>query len=402
VKIILTFLVLQLIFAHVDGQLRGKIVNEKGDPLEGVYVFSHMVQFKHAISDKAGEFTVRIDKNSNYELSFFSIDHADTFLTVTPSDSLIHISLSNRLANEKNQIVKIENAGIVNIVDYAIDDLASKIPTNAHQLKFFLRVISVNEGVVVGLLEASVQINDPGYISKKPVTIAVDQLRIATSRDSSKVMPVRIKNSFISFNPLYRGYESSHMRLIRKHGTVLNSPRDFVKDTDFRIVRHIRLEANDYIDVYFQKGKGTFSENGFIRIDTKKKSIKEYKRTLFIDDEVNDEIEIKLVERNEAYYPTYIRTYQISPNLIPKIGRSFTYNISEYFIEEFNVKIPNTNIESREPTPFAGRYVYNPTFWDNYDMLKKHPISENSMFRIFGVTSESMEKDFLENSKERY
>ncbi|MCW5911487.1 MAG: hypothetical protein KIT62_10450 [Cyclobacteriaceae bacterium] len=399
-KMTVILLMFQIIFSQVNGQLKGKIVNEDGEPIEGVYIFSYRSQFKHTFSDREGVFAIYFEKrNTNCELLFYSANYADTLLTVTPSDSLIYLKLSKRAAYERQHIAEIEDAGIVNVVENAIEDLSSKVPTSSHQLSAFLRVISTNKGFAVGLMEASIRIDDPGYSSKKPVAIVVDQLRVSMSRDSSLVMPVRIKNPFISFNPVYRAYESSHVRLIRKHGTVLSSSRDFVKDTNFFIVRHVRHDSNNYVEVYFEKSAGTFSENGFLRINAQNKSIKEYKRTLFTDDEVIDEIELKLARRDDAYYPTYIRTYQIAPNLIPGVGKTFTYNISELFIERNDIRTHGIHIEPREPMPFAGRYVYNPDFWENYNMLKKHPISGDTGLLFIEWTKDSMEKEFIANSK---
>lgn len=101
-----------------------------------------------------------------------------------------------------------------------------------------------------------------------------------------------------------------------------------------------------------------------------------------INDSVASHDFIQYKRFDDKYYPAYVYFYGMIPDMVSKIDdKNFYGHEAELMVNDIATRrkdydrIKTRNLMSKSKTLWDLEYVYNPTFWENYNLLLDHPLN---------------------------
>lgn len=296
-----------------------------------------------------------------------------------------------------------------NIVEGAFGRLRKNYPDRPHQLEGFYRKIFTKENECTYMEEASILIEDRGYMTDHTLSrLKVNSFRCSILWDEQDSLMAIIEkktklkaamSTNMAVHPLKRSYENYYLRMLGIPSTRFhhNKFRKGRKDTyRFKLMDTI-ISGNDTIyQIAFTAIPGPSPLPGatYLKINKKDHAILEYR---FSQNDGGFVQLVKFQKRSGTYYPQMIR------NTYPRGFVDREYETKREVIETIwfgapeikNLKkIKRKDAVDRSNLTLQYEKVYDPTFWENYQMPKKYPLSQ--LLRKDLEKNMTLEQQFME------
>lgn len=374
-------------------------------PIESAYIYirdtpvgvasSSLGQFELNIPDALIDSTITISC-LGYKTQFYPVN----VLKVLQSPILLAESVSilgDFVVTEHSDSGRI-------VLKKAIANIEKNYPRKKHLLEGFYRELSIKDTTYTRLIEASILIQEPSYsrvsFDKRNLDIQKSRVQIQEMRKSEDfrtydMMGKAMKLLLGSRNDMYEILEDNYIRFL---GT---KSEHFLSDkflTDYKIYISGRTEL-DGEPVYVVKLKSTqdlfFIREVIFYIDVNDYAFLKIEYSMLINGS-NEKLKKssivgKYLYHSEVYYrkiehayvPFLIRTQKYANNTNPLVKSDggtalqytdLTFSLTDFSDKDFS-KIKRKEMESKSTDINEIEWIYNKTFWENYNVIKLHPVN---------------------------
>lgn len=390
-----------------QSNISGKVTDEKNNPVAYASIVFKLGQ-KGLATDIEGRFSFICNENDltdsvyitvmGYERKTLSVSSLlqTAVVTLQPkSYELFTISVSAKEAE--------------NIVRKAVQKITENYPQQPYFIPVFFRQFHRENGKAARLIEAALNVYDPGYVTPQSVLLK-EQFEVIELRRSN----VFEKNGFTHDDHIIDLFKQNLVHYPRE--TILNLSaidffhfeKDEIQHSDTVIC--IKFSYQNPSDPKTRWGKLYINTMDFaiLRMEENTGKNKNYNPMLgaanksewhFTEGEMV--VNYKLV--SGKYFLDSI-SFFYRHNIISKVFGTTDFTVDEYF--NFWTGIPdlvdvpdNMNNKHFQKTGnlYSKKYNYNPEIWNNYELVLKHPLNPT-------ITSEfekntKLEEQFLNNGE---
>lgn len=342
---------------------------------------------KGTVCNENGEFILNTDLNETLVISIIGFEQKMLPVKSLTSKENLKIYLTPKQYQLKD--VSILAITPLEIIQNAVSNIKNNYPTTPSSLSGFYRETIVDNGEYTRLVEAAIDIYDPGYITKKN-----------KQNETTKLIAVRTS---YNLSPVFKGLrynglsELFNRNLVKYNGDFLNKENfpnykyviDSVTVLNNEPVYVISFSPNENLKMVLSEGSIFIRRKDFaiLQINYGVKKNAKY----WSDQSFNDtlkwntnyiEVVLKLEEKNHLLYLNYVsKKYE---NVYYKNLRSTPSYISTTFSELMINDIKTDKIKpaddfedmNKKKDIFVQKTSYDSLFWNNYNVIKNTLLQE--------------------------
>lgn len=402
-KFVTTLFFLLLINVSVRAQehrnLKGKIVDAK-DSTPVAYCNIYLAgQYYGTHSNEGGNFELNYKAQEQDTLIISSVGYKTIKIALSKSfsiDSLFFLDRAQHVLDEVTITAKRDSASF--LVGKAISMISRNFPTKKFYQEAFFRELVLRDSTYVRLIEAAIEIQDPGYDAQpEKIRVRVKEIRKSDDFLEYDAYTKVHEKLYGDRNNLYECLKSDFVRRSVFDGFKFLS-ENFVNTFSFEI-REFFFEENDKFCVinYESLHKGALQEYGSITINMRNFAIvkmeytnglissvsDEIRHSFFYDGHVYKKFVVSFREIEGKYFLDYINCFTpVSKAWVTdnsQGGESLQYFQCSLFVTNVITKnkemekIRIKDSESREVDLYGKDWTYNQSFWKDYNFVVINP-----------------------------
>jgi hypothetical protein len=396
-------------------QLSGIIVDGLDEkPLVNAYIYVKNFSMFNTLSDGNGLFNFSIPQAIKSDTIVVSLlGYSKVQMPIYRfSEFEKKIRLEPSLINLSEVIITPDDHSLEEFLTKAIDKIEDNYPNKKHQLSGFYRKVSFNNEDFTNLVEAAVTVQDVGY--QKPtdfIKFRIDELRQGDDLemvDSSFVyLKEKIRESIKkggvepkSLNDLISTYNDNFIRIAFEPKTYFGKDGGkFLGIPELPMYHALVGEEIIGKDTIYQisfSNQDPPSGKSYLKINTRNHAIVEYQMDVLNGD---FQVFVKFQEYENRYYPEIIelRTLRFVNWDVGNHNMDIHTFIFDSLKTEGIKKISKKETQKVDEKISGQEFEFHPEFWNNYDLVKKHPL-DSSIIRSL-ERYKSLHNQFKGNAK---
>jgi hypothetical protein len=351
--------------------VNGKILDDKGKSVPFVSILNKAI-LKFSMADSAGNFSIQGNKGDSL---LFSCIGFETGNWVIKQTGLIQVTLKSKTYSISG--VTFEEMKAENLLRSAIRKFSKNYPQKPYTYQAFFRQSHQENKKWVRLVEADLQVLDPGYTGEEKMLVR----EMRRSR-------VYERNKDIHGDHLAELFEENSVHYPARFFTnPFNLGRyrfkfdtTFVSDSVSRILFFLSLPdelklTKGYIDISLKDTAilQTFSKT----TPNKNFALERYDRSNWKFNEGS--VAVKYQKIHSKYFLSSIQFYY-EHDIYNPVFKTFDFKVKEYFdLWVYQVDLIQTGLPSEKfsflSNLYRRQYDYNAAFWENYSPILKYPLS---------------------------
>lgn len=361
-------------------QVTGRIVSkENGEPVVHALVRLQCHYNYFTTSNASGSFRFHIPPRFRYDSIVISSAGFETLTLSQLAFAGSNVWYLNQAPDSMD--IRLENIVGMQLRLIAEDAITSSkkfLPDERHELRALARITTSRKGRPYSLMEADISMYDDSYsFDPRLAAIRINHLRQTQDNDSIRYIVPHDHPDVSSFNPFYRAYESSLIRVAGKFGTVFNDARLFGGDKTFRLM-DVRKSGDQILLTILFSGNygasGSITEFGYLTVDLHSRLLTGFERALYDNDVLIEKVVVDFARHEGRLFPKSIVSVGRKPGQITGLEYPMFEQRELYVYLIKNLKrIPERNIENRMRTAQSNSNKYDERFWEDYAQLKRHP-----------------------------
>ncbi len=395
-------------YVYVSGSVYDSI---SGFPIESAHVYFQDKPLG-TVTSRLGFFELNIPLYYlNQQLTISSMGYRSAKLAISSSQHKLILLLSpvSTLLNEIMIRDKIDSGRI--ILKKAINAIEENYPRKKHSIEGFYRELSIRDTTYTRLIEAAIIVQENGYNRKaydketldvKKSRVQIIELRKSDDGRTYDNMGFALNVIFGEKNDLYEILEDNYIRFLGMKSPHFLSD-NFLKDYDIslkgvtemngQIVYIVSLTSSP--DLFFIREVDFYinqMDNAFLRIENSSliNSKNEEMLRSAIDRRYLYHSDISYRKIGSKYIPYTINTQKYASNTNPLRNTSngrelqymdLTFLLTNYEEDSFD-RITKRDAESTDTDINKIEWTYNDLFWDRYNMIILHPLSQRAVSNL--------------------
>jgi hypothetical protein len=396
--------------------LKGKILNQiDSSPISYVQISLKKSDIG-TITNQNGEFELKIDSSAiNDSLVIQHISFASKIICVKEflknQDSIINLELNTYLLDEVN-IVSTDSLRI--IVYKALKKIRRNYPNKIHYMSAYFRETTFDHSnKAKSLTEAAFDIQDKGILSSKSnLKIRINEMRRSNNSNTYSLFSKLLDKYFGKSNEIYNTLEKNMIRFYFDKNNINKTTGSLKRIKQKHIIYTLekQIQKKDRIIwcIHYENPKtinALFKECGTLYINLNDYAIEKIKHSTVIDPELKNKPDFPELNLEIAYRKVDNK-YYLSHIIEKGVHQSKSMTLEEKLIlinqlylrkTDFN-RIRNKFAEKHTESLHDKEYRYNESFWKNYNIIKKEPISKKIVNDL--EKNKKLKRQFLENSTE--
>ncbi len=380
------------LLAHTQIQwIRGKIIDERGKSVPFVSILNKAIS-KYSMADSAGNFSIQGEKGDSLLFSCIGFEIGNW---VFRQSGPIQVTLKSKTYSISG--VTFEEMKAENLLRSAIRKFSRNYPQKPYFYNAFYRQSHQENKKWVRLVEADLQVIDPGYLGEEKMN--VKQMRRSRVYERNKDIHGDHLAELLEENTVHypAKFFTNPFNLGRYR---FKFDTTFVSDSVTRIL--FFLSSPDEIKV--TKGfidislKDTAIIQTFSKTEPNKNfALERYDRSNWKFNEGS--VAVKYQKVDKKYFLSSIQFYY-EHDIYNPVFKTFDFKVREYFdLWVYRVDLfqpaPSAEKFSYLSNLYRRQYEYDATFWENYLPVKEHPISAEIILDL--EREVPLAKQFLEN-----
>lgn len=367
--------------------INGKVLNKTDNQVIPYCAIGSMNTNKGTVCNENGEFVLNTDSNEILVISLIGFEKKTINIQSLPNkkDVIIYLEPTSYQLSE----VSILAISPLEIIKNAINKIQTNYPLKPCILSGFYRETMEDNKKYTRLLEAAVNIYDPGFNPRKNKLNEITKL-------------IAVRSSY-NLSPIFKGLhyngitELYHRNLVKYVGDFLNEKNfnnyvyqlDSVTVLNEEAVYVISFNPKKDIEKVLSEGKMFIRKKDFAILEINYGINKNAK--YWTDSKFNDtllwntnhiQVNLKFTERNHLLYLNYVsKKYE---NVYYKQDKSKPEIISIAFSELMINNIQTENVQAFKKNDamntkndlFVQKTNYDSLFWNNYNIIKATALQE--------------------------
>ena len=399
-------------FSQKYVSIQGVLLNESNTtPVEFANISIENTS-QGTITNEAGEFIFYIpDSLKNNKLIFSAIGYNNLILDVNKLKENDSYLLKPKIYNLKSIIIMPVDYTAKEIVKLILKNIKKNYPRKKHFLTGFYRETSYNITNAVRLIEAAVGIYNFGINSDfNRDRIKIKQFRKSDDKMEYSFFSKMMYKLFGESNMIYETFESY---AISNKSTFKNN----LSDNDFTIHMVEMLDTTPVVVLKYENYSHKIKINyGYIYVNISDFAILKIKHYSTVKDKFKGVFKkyfapgekylsktIRIYNKFDEYYLKYVEYYRSSHGTADYNTKNSYKSSSQLLITDVTTKrryYERVKLKESSPkdTDLSNiTYKYRPNFWNNYNVLTKHKLSEKNKKEL--EKEKQLETQFKENSK---